>query len=155
MMEKKKNSTSSELRRKKRDLKEASDLALLRLQDELETSKHKTERLVHNTVLIAGGLALSYMVVRLITDAVGPVRKKKDRAVVEDRDIYANTIHNTPPVQAALVPSLPVASSAPTPGLYNRLGNELLMIALGILKDRLVDFLKKQLNDSKAGAEEA
>ena len=155
MMEKIKNSTSAELRRKKRDLKEASDLALLRLHDELETSKHKTERLVRNTVLIAGGLTLSYMVLRILTDADGPVRKKKDRAIMEDLDIHPNTIHTAPPVQAVLVPSPPSATSSSAPGLYSRLGNELLMIALGIIKDRLIDFLKKQLNDSKAGAEEA
>ena len=155
MMEKKKNSASAELLRKKRDLKEASDLALLRLHDELETSKHKTERLVRNTVLIAGGLTLSYLVVRLLTNADDPVRNKKDKAVMKDRDIHANTIHSAPPVQAAFVPSLPAASSATTPGLYSRLGNEVLMIAMGVLKDRLIDFLKKQLNDNKAGAEKA
>jgi hypothetical protein len=153
--EKKPTKHAPELEHKKQRLKEASDLALVQLQDELETSKHNTETLIRNTLLIAGGLTLAYMAVRIIT-AKGPSEKKgkKNKRLSAEFPVREQ-VHLSPPAQAAVAVSAKAMPAPSGPGIYQRLGNEVLMIALGVLKDRLIEYLKKQLNDQPAGTKQA
>ena len=152
--EKKPTKHTPELEHKKQRLKEATDLALVQLQEELETSKHKTETLIRNTLLIAGGLTLAYMAVRIITGK-GPSEKKEKKNKTRIADFpEREPVFHSPPAQAALPVTVKAMQAPSGPGIYQRLGNEVLMIALGVLKDRLIEYLKKQLHDQPAGTEQ-
>jgi hypothetical protein len=110
--EKKPTKHTPELEHKKQRLKEASDLALVQLHDELETSKHNTETLIRNTLLIAGGLTLAYMAVRIIT-AKGPSEKKEKKNKRLSAEFPAREqVHLSPPAQAAVAVS---AKAMPAP----------------------------------------
>lgn len=152
--DKKPTKHNPELGHKKQHLKEASELALVQLHEELETSKHSAETLIRNTLLIAGGLTLAYMAVRIIT-AKGPSEKKEKKNKALGIDVPMREPGHLPPPALAAVPVNVRPMPAPSgPGIYQRLGNEVLMIALGVLKDRLIEYLKKQLNDQPADPKE-